>query len=426
MLRRRRVLGFALAAAVAVDAGVALAAQDLCQGLVQDKAAHAMTVLPKPPVGQTVKDPQFGTTIRRISGVAVSEGENAVIKPMYSTMPAWNADESKLILWHRGVGHELYDGRTYKFIRKVPISPTDVEQVLWDPTDPDVLYYPSNYNAVPDLMRYRVSKNATDVVKNFQGAPTRCPVDWGKLLRLGNDPQYMSWGPAKIVGLNCGDTKFLYDIGAGRVLGVKNFTTKNAPIATPTGNFAYLDGSVYDLQLNQVRSLTMYADDAWQHASLGRSSAGDVLAHVSFDAPSAQQGAVVVHELGTGARRVVVGPVTGWPYPPSGTHLSAVSHKAPGWVEASLTGDRGGRRALDQEIILVNVDTNKVCRVAHHRSVGRDGPWGYWAEPHGVISPTGTRILFASDWGGGPSVDAYVVELPSYGGSGTPDLSKPR
>jgi hypothetical protein len=29
-------------------------------------------------------------------------------------------------------------------------------------------------------------------------------------------------------------------------------------------------------------------------------------------------------------------------------------------------------------------------------------------------SPTGTRAVFGSDWGGGASVDTYVVELPSY------------
>ncbi|HOU91848.1 MAG TPA: hypothetical protein PLU22_12425, partial [Polyangiaceae bacterium] len=47
-------------------------------------------------------------------------------------------------------------------------------------------------------------------------------------------------------------------------------------------------------------------------------------------------------------------------------------------------------------------------------SHGSDGPQGYWAEPHVVISPTGTRLLFGSDWGGQDSVDAFVVELPSY------------
>jgi hypothetical protein len=39
---------------------------------------------------------------------------------------------------------------------------------------------------------------------------------------------------------------------------------------------------------------------------------------------------------------------------------------------------------------------------------------GYWAEAHTVPSPSGTRAVFASDWGGGSSVDSYVLELPSY------------
>ena len=44
----------------------------------------------------------------------------------------------------------------------------------------------------------------------------------------------------------------------------------------------------------------------------------------------------------------------------------------------------------------------------------RKDPDAYWAEPHTVPSPSGTRALFASDWGGGASVDTYVIELPSY------------
>ena len=31
-----------------------------------------------------------------------------------------------------------------------------------------------------------------------------------------------------------------------------------------------------------------------------------------------------------------------------------------------------------------------------------------------MASPSGTRLLFASDWGNGATVDSYVVELPSY------------
>ena len=78
-------------------------------------------------------------------------------------------------------------------------------------------------------------------------------------------------------------------------------------------------------------------------------------------------------------------------------------------------GDVAGQGVLDQELVLADTAPGgKVCRVAHHRSHGKDGPKGYWAEPHAVPSPSGPRILFGSDWGGGASVDAYVVELPAY------------
>ena len=69
---------------------------------------------------------------------------------------------------------------------------------------------------------------------------------------------------------------------------------------------------------------------------------------------------------------------------------------------------------LDQELVLA--DTNEggtVCRIAHHRSQEAQD---YWGEPHVTGSPSGTRAVFGSDWGGGESVDTYVVELPLFGG----------
>jgi uncharacterized repeat protein (TIGR01451 family) len=394
----------------------ALAATDLCQGLVQDKVAHPMTALAKPAVGQVVIDPQFGTKIRRITAVNTAEGSNAIIKPMYATMQAWNADESKLILWHRGKGHELYDGKTYQFIRLLPISPTDIEHVLWDPVDPDALYYPSGYNALPRFYRYKVSTNTSTLIHDFATAPTSCPVDWGKLLQIGRDPQYMSWGPTKVVGLQCGYTKFLYDIAANSVLAVKTFTTDNAPITAPSGTLNYFEGKVLDMGLNLLRTLNM-ASTA-EHASAGRGLAGDTYNAVGFD--DAQPGTIISHNMATGAKTVIVGPAKGWPYPPTGTHISAIAHKTVGWVGASIVGDPAGQCILCQEIILANTDNGTVCRVAHHRSVGPEGTkWGYWGEPHLVVSPTGTRILFGSDWQSSDSVDSYVVELPSYTGGST-------
>lgn len=346
-----------------------------------------------------------------------SEGDNAVIKPMYGTIQAWNADESRLILWHRGQGHELYDGSSYAFIRSLPlVSPTDIEHILWDPLDPDVLYYPSNYNAVPNLMRYRVSTNSNDVLRRFEF----CPVDWAKLLSLGSDPAYISWGPAsKVIGLQCGDQKFLYDVASSAVLGRTTLQTPNAPLPGPSGQLFYLDGRIYDRSLRSVRTLALA--NPTEHASIGRSptTGHDVYSSVVFDPPptgsnSADVGTLVTHDMETGERKVIIGPATGFPYPPSGTHLSAVAHRQPGWVAVSAVGQPGGSQVLDNEILVANIDSGQFCRVAHHRSWAGEGHWGYWAEPHVVISPTATRLLFGSDWGNGASVDSYVVELPTY------------
>jgi hypothetical protein len=393
---------------------------DLCGGLVQDRDPRPMTALARPPLGSAVVDPQFGTRIRRITAASPAEGANAVIKPAYGTIQAWNADESRILLWHREKGHELYDGRSYAFLRSLKlVSPTDIEQVLWDPVDPDLLYYPSNYNAQPNLMRYRVSTDASDVLHRF----VECPAgDWGKLLSLGSDPMYLSWGPgSKVIGLSCGEEKLLYDIASNAVLGRTSILGRIAPQPGPSGKVAYFYGKVYDASLRPLRTLPLASPT--EHASLGRSAASghDLYAAVAFDPPpggseGSDVGTLVSFDMETGQRRVVVGLATGYPYPPSGTHISAIAHRRAGWVAVSVVGDPRGQGLLDDELLLANVDTGTVCRVGHHRSWAGEGRWGYWGEPHVVISPTGTRLLFGSDWGNGPTVDTYVVELPAYSG----------
>jgi hypothetical protein len=392
---------------------------DVCEGLVQDKMAHPMGSLSKPGLGQAVTDPEFGTTIRRITAVPESEGANAVIKPLYSTIQAWNADESYLILYHRGKGHELHDGQTYQFLHQLTlVSPTDFEQILWDPEDRDIFYYPSNYNAVPNLYRHRVSIGENEVVHDFGDI---CPTgDWGALLSLGSDPMYLSWANGSgVVGLQCGAKKFLYDIKNDQVLGSAFVSGTNVTFQPgPSGEFAYGYGNVYDVALRLVRSLSLA--NPYEHASLGRTSDGhDTLNIVVFDPPAggAQMdhvGSLVRFDLDSGAERVLIGMGNGYPYPRSGTHISAVAHRCSDWVAVSSVGDPAGQGVLDQEIALANAVTDRVCRVAHHRSYAGEGRWRYWAEPHVVISPSATRLLFASDWGNGSSVDTYVIELLSY------------
>ena len=381
--------------------GVITTSTNLCDGLVQDKAAHPMTALAKPGLLQTVTDPQFGTTIRRITNV----GGTGVIKPLYSPTQAWSADERYLLLYEVGHGHRLYDGKTYAFMKDLDISPADIEQVYWDTTDPDIFYYVDGVK----LIRYHVAASQKEVYHTIPNCQSQATAD---------SHAWISWD-SRFLCLQCEDngTSFIYRIDTGTVVGSTTATPDlGAPSIGASGTLARWDTNVVDDSMHVVRAIDI---PVAEHSSLGRIANGDDTYNaVQFDPGphGSAEGTLVVHDMTDGTSRVIVGPSTGYPYPPSGTHVSAVVYRNAGWVFVSVVGDTSGAGVLDQALLLANTNLGStvVCRIGHHRSWGDDGPNAYWAEPHVTGSPTGTRAVFGSDWGGGATVDTYVVELPSY------------
>jgi len=363
-----------------------------------------MTALGKPALGQAAREPQFGTLLRRVTAVPAS-GENPVIKPAYSTVSAWNADESRMVLYQVGSGHKLYDGRDYSFIRALDLDTNEIEGVFWHPSDPDILFYASGNR----LIRYHVSTGVRDVVHTFASCSGSTSFD---------PHGFMSWD-ANTFALRCSSNgqSFFYRLATDTVSGLTS-SGSTAPLVAPSGTLGYRDGSVFDA--NMVLQRTLDLGSPWEHASLGRAASGhDAYNSVQFDPGprGSGVGTLVTHDMATGAARVIVGPATGFPYPPSTTHLSSLAYKQPGWVFVSIVGDPAGQRLLDNELLLADTNSGKVCRVGRHRSFGDNNTTlgnPYWAEPHVVASPSGTRALFASDWGNGATVDTYALELPGY------------
>jgi hypothetical protein len=378
---------------------------DLCAGLIADQAPHPMTPLAQPALGQTVVDAEFGTTIRRITEAPAS-GSNPAIRPLYSTVSAWNADESRLLLYDVGRGHMLYDGKSYAFIEQLAINPPDLEQVYWHTSDPDILLYVDGTK----LVRYHVGTHVKETIGTFGFCTASASA--------GSDPMFISWD-ANRIGLGCGGQVFVWDIALGRPTG-QAAMSGNPPQVAPSGTLAYFDdtGNVANEKLEVLRTLDLA--EPYGHAALGRLANGhDTWNGVAYDpGPRGDDdiGSLVVFDLTDGTSKTVIGPKTGWPYPPTG-HVSAQAYRRPGWVVVSTIGDHAGARTLDDENLVADTNSGKVCRIGRHRSFGKDNTKladGYWAEPHTVPSPSGTRAVFASDWGNGPTVDSYVVELPSY------------
>ena len=379
----------------------------LCAGLIHDKEAHPMTPAKKPGLGQIVVEPQFGTNIRRITAVPPGKkGDTPAIRPMYSTMSAWNADETRLILFDVNDGHHLYDGKTYQHIRKLDIAPPDIEQVYWHTSDPDVLYVVEDRTFV----EYHVAKGVKRALTTFEFCKDRAGA--------GNDPLFTSFDSRRI-GLRCADQVFIYDIPSKTVIARKTLKENPAQVAA-SGKLAYLSdtGWVTDEKLNPLRKLDL--KEPWGHATLGRLPTGEDTwnGQVFDDGPRGNNdiGLLVTFDLTRGTSRVIIGPKTGYPYP-TNAHFSAMAYKQPGWMFMSTFGDVTGKGLLDLEIVIADTTTGMVCRAGRHRTWGKANTQlgePYWSEAHLVPSPTGTRAVFASDWGNGATVDAYVLELAAY------------
>ena len=428
------------ACAGAMIPGAALAAEpDLCEGLVTHHERVAVRPVAKPPFMKRYRDPAFGTTVMRITDSRQGE----VRKPVYSTVQAWNADESLLMLYRSGggrSGHVLLDGRTYEPVRELDFVPTDLEEVFWSHTDPDVFYYVSGYKSdLGELKRYSVEADKATTIRDFD---EQCGADG--LPVAGGDVQMPSLDD-DLFGFRCkrGDGSWIaiswrmstdevhtMEIGEGT-----DYQEWYAPMPGPSGERFWFQGHSLTPDLKKVEA-TMDMAKTDEHSNLGTTHDGrDALFQTVFD-PSPKgceedirQGVahLTEHVLEDGGCRPIISESEGYPYTTSGTHVSAQAWRRPGWVTMSSIGDdfkwftnKRKAPALFSEIYLANTDPENgvTCRLAQHRSYGkhatRGGYTAYFGEPHATASPSGTRIVFGSDWYDSGAVDTYVIELPAY------------
>lgn len=418
-----------------------LGPENMCDGAITHNERVHIPPVAKPPFGKYYKDPAFGSRVIRITDSPVG----VVQKPPYSTMQAWNADESLLLLYRggtKGTYHQLLDGHTYKPFRKLDIVPTDLEEVFWSHNDPDAFYYVSKYSADRGkFKKYSVSKGKASVVADFskvcgvKGEPT------------GGGDVHMQSLDDDLWGFRCRPSEKEYLMFSYRI-STNEIVTKKigegtpwepwfAPTPAPSGERFWFQGTALGLDLETVEKKMDMAKSS-EHSNVGLTYNGqDALFQTGFD-PSPDGcdgdlwqgvGHLVEHNLESGTCRPMINESRNYPYTTSSTHISARAHLRPGWIAMSSIGQKDDFRyfsnkrkapALLSEIYLTDTDPDNMvtCRLAHHRSFGKGAEKGgypaYFGEPHATISPSGTRILFGSDWYDSGSVDSYIIELPGY------------
>lgn len=399
-------------------------------------SADPVTPLEKPAVAHDLKnsavtDPAYGTRIYRATDASKGEGER--MRHEYSRRQAFNADNTRFIA-QDGHGHwYLYDAATFKQIKKLSELKGDCEPI-WHPSDPKLLHFTVRDGGTT-WWTYDVSADKGEVMFDFSGK-----TPWPQASSFSVKGEGTTSADGRYIALiaarydEARQTKSIYgvvvlDIVDKRVVGTldaKNFPVPGAfpdhVSTSPSGRHVVVS---WPSGAGGTRAYTRNLKDSFE---LSTTSEHSDLAYgprkqdyyVFADYSNEQLAAV---DLDSHERVPLRGlyPARGESY---ALHVSGQAFDKPGWAVISTYGeykDHNPRvpateeRAEYRKIWLVELKPNgRVLNVAHIRSNpsnanGED----YFLEPQASASRDLSRIIFASNFGGGP-IESYVVGLPSW------------
>lgn len=404
------------------NASVSVVAAATC-ALVEGVSKKPTAPLAKPGYLQSVTDPAFGTTITRISGdpgtpIPVVGGTwSTVVYGNYPKDPAWNADQSLLLLKHTGnpaaTNWLFLDGQNYRvlFARSGPRA----VEARWHPTAPAIMLFVSadgsvgTWNPRTDLttLKFTPSGYSSASLGNYEGNPSRD----GRSLVV----EATRNADAHLVA-------FAVDVDAATKgpdidLTAANITNLDWVSISPSGSYvvAYgvIDGTNERTKVwRRDGSLVGYWQDyPLGHYDLGLDQSGN---EVAFGAVS--RGPLARHyiarRLDTGAVLELTGAVTSFNW-----HATTRAAARPEWGYAATNDNTGA--PLDGEIYSIRLDgSGTVQRYVHHRSNNID----YNSAPLPTPSPDGRRVLFGSNWGAatGKPMQAYVLDTRQLCPNGLP------
>jgi hypothetical protein len=350
--------------------------------------------LDKPGYLETVADPDFGTEIIRITGDPGTTIPNIgglwsnIARHGYSKRAVWNADESLIYLENNKSGPNplFLDGETYEVLFSKAPSATERR---WHPTNPDLMIY-VNDNAVKS---WNIRNDSLKVLASFPGYKGYYMGPWEG--NLSNDGNWVA-----IYATRIGDNKKVgFAVDLKNSIKYPDIDLSSVSVdwisISPLGTYVVLQGTidggddqtqVYDLEGNKVGSLwSEYGRPS--HYDLTVDNNGDEVA-VGVSKSKPDNGRVI-------KRRLVDGAVTVLTQGGYATHTSTRCPGRPGWAISSFS-HRGPSNwePYYNEIDAIKLDGTRVERICHIRGLYKT----YDNEAQPCPSPSGGRIVFASDW----------------------------
>ena len=385
-----------------------------------DNPTYKRTNVAVPGAGQSVVDPDFGTTQRRVVGAERLRNE-------YSRLDPFNADRSMILLLQIAEGEwRVYRTDSIPYDQAANLVATvAVEEPRWDPANPDLLWGIQDFA----LVTVSLSTKQATVVKNFAADPAIAPllILYPDLYRItmrdegesSADKRYWAFA---IQGSN-DDYRvrylFTWDREANEILGLYTLPVNESRIdwvgmswkgtwvliGGDWDNAGNLEGLV---MANKGLTQFLQLDYATAHADIGLDSDGNevlVMQGVRTDYID-----LIPLEMATTPITSPTGDYTGTNRTPllrlfydsesavgfnSGVHISC---NYPGWCVVSTYTEPGvaEQNWLDRKVVLIKLDRANPRVFYLARVYGTRG--AYWEETQATMSRDGSCVVWATNW----------------------------
>lgn len=408
--------GAAAASAQPAPAAAASGPSGPCDGFYADgfapvigEAEAAFVDRARPAKGVAVGDPHFGTCVVRATDHA-AEPPEGFARSDYSRRQAFNADNTRFIVYAYDGAWHLYDARTLAHLRVLSGPAADAEP-HWHPTDPRKLYYVPNSGGT-SLLLLDVETQRTSTAADFAGV-----LPWEGAARVWTRSEGSPSADGRYWCFQAETTDhrmlgvFTYDLHAQQIVGTRSMSVRPDHVSmSASGRWcvvSHLDGDGGTVAWDRTLTSSQPLHATSEHSDLALSPSGeDLFVFVDYQSNA---GDLTMVNLDTGARTALFrtyidGSATAY-------HVSGKAFGVPGWILLSTYAHSGPERWLHERIMAVELRAEPtVIHLAHHQSHAN----GYWTEPHATVSGDFTRVLFTSNWGSNSEhdVDAYMILLP--------------
>jgi len=379
------------------------------------------SVVPAMPAkGVAFADPDFHTTIVRVTDKTKDGYSGPGIENEYARSDPENSDGTRLVLRGNDGEWYLYSAVDYKLLKHLEITGGGQEpEPRWDAANPKIFYYLYGMG----LHSYNIDTNNSVVVRDFSR-------DIPNAAMITTKTEGDSSTDRKLWCLMAQDEQaektlaiFAYDKSQNKILGKKtSFPDTINWVSADMGGKHCVVG--YDEHIAES-----YSPDFSRKVTLPEKANG----HMDL-ALTAQGRDVMVYQNNATDFIAMADLVSGAETPlilipfdingDIGLHFSGNNAAIPGWALVSTYGSKGlppentSHSWMDNQLFMVELKANpRVWRVALTRAfTARDfeGEKNYFAEAFAAVNTRGTRVYFGSNWGNFSTEysETYAAILP--------------